>query len=572
MALEEKKPEGEEARAKREEEEDELLRNLTEVESMCPSCEENGKTLLLLHKIPHFKEIILVSFSCPHCNYSNREVQSAAALAPQGVRLELTVRRPADFDRQLVKGEHATVILKELEIEIPPKRERGELTTVEGLTRHMIETLRLDQPARRVQCPQVAEQIDQVILKLVRCIASDALETPWTLILDDPSGNSYIEALPAAAEAAAEVPAGTSPEDFAPLDGGKARDFQVRITRYERSKEQLHAMGFYEAQNDEKRAGEEEREGADIPAQLREGAKPHVWDLSQPLPEDVKATAARDEKDKVLEEDYVFSLPVACPHCGTEGSNNVCEIDVPGFRRCLIFSFLCQNCGGRHSEIKAAGAFGPTGRRWILIVENAEDLNRDVLKSDTAVVEIPSLDFSMQGGVQGGEFTTVEGLLGKLAEALGESAPFACGDSAPTEKREKMSEVIEKIRALEKGENLPFTFIVDDCADMSFIGRRRSALLEEKNRHRKAKEADQPAEKAEGKREDAESSATHYKDGEAREELAEIVDEKLSEEDIKKAKEGDVLLAVQVDAQLTTERYKRTKEQEDDLGLTDMQV
>ncbi|CBZ55643.1 hypothetical protein NCLIV_060680 [Neospora caninum Liverpool] len=561
-AVEVERKDEEDARRARNEEEDELLKNLTEVESLCPNCEKNGKTLLLLHKIPHFREIVLISFSCPHCNYSNREVQSAACLAPQGVRLELTVRSAADLDRQIVRSEHATLIVKEIELEVPPKRDRGELTTVEGAIRHMIEALRVAQPVRRTEAPEVAAKIDEIILRLVGFIASETLEKPWTLILDDPSGNSYIEALPAERRGSeSALPEAANPEDFASVEGGRERDPQILVRKFERTKEQLHEMGFYETQN-------EEKEGADIPAALREGSRPHVWDLSKPLPEEETASQGETkDESKEGDEDYMFSLPVSCPHCGTEGTNNVCEIDVPGFRRCLIFSFLCQNCGGRHSEIKAAGAFGAVGRRWILNVETAEDLNRDVLKSDTAIVEIPSLDFSMRGGVQGGEFTTVEGLLGKLATALGDSAPFACGDSAPQEKREKLSEIIGKLQRLERGEDFPFSLIVDDCADMSFVGRRRSAVLQKAQQKSAAKTPTGES----GKREDSESSATHYRDGEATEEL-EKNEEEVNPEVVKEAEDGAILVVNCIDDQLKTERYKRTKEQEDDLGLTDMKV
>ena len=53
-----------------------------EIESMCINCEENvipstsqntdsqGTTRLLLTKIPFFREVILMSFSCPHCGIS----------------------------------------------------------------------------------------------------------------------------------------------------------------------------------------------------------------------------------------------------------------------------------------------------------------------------------------------------------------------------------------------------------------------------------------------------------------------------------------------------------------------
>jgi zinc finger protein len=53
-----------------------------EIESMCINCEENvctkssqltqGTTRLLLTKIPFFREVILMSFSCPHCGTLSR--------------------------------------------------------------------------------------------------------------------------------------------------------------------------------------------------------------------------------------------------------------------------------------------------------------------------------------------------------------------------------------------------------------------------------------------------------------------------------------------------------------------
>lgn len=33
----------------------------------------------MLHQIPHFRQLILASFSCPHCGYCNNEVTQAAS-------------------------------------------------------------------------------------------------------------------------------------------------------------------------------------------------------------------------------------------------------------------------------------------------------------------------------------------------------------------------------------------------------------------------------------------------------------------------------------------------------------
>jgi len=41
------------------------------------SCGKNGKTTLLLTKIPFFQEVVVVSFSCDECGFKNSELQPA---------------------------------------------------------------------------------------------------------------------------------------------------------------------------------------------------------------------------------------------------------------------------------------------------------------------------------------------------------------------------------------------------------------------------------------------------------------------------------------------------------------
>lgn len=64
---------------------------VSEIESLCVNCEENGITRILLTKIPFFKEIIIMAFECPHCGYRNSEVQPGQSLADQAVKIEVNV-------------------------------------------------------------------------------------------------------------------------------------------------------------------------------------------------------------------------------------------------------------------------------------------------------------------------------------------------------------------------------------------------------------------------------------------------------------------------------------------------
>ena len=55
---------------------------VTEIESLCMNCQKAGTSRILMTKIPFFKDIIIMSFSCPHCGYRNNEIEQSDGLAP----------------------------------------------------------------------------------------------------------------------------------------------------------------------------------------------------------------------------------------------------------------------------------------------------------------------------------------------------------------------------------------------------------------------------------------------------------------------------------------------------------
>uniref|UniRef100_A0A480TX95 Zinc finger protein 259 n=1 Tax=Sus scrofa TaxID=9823 RepID=A0A480TX95_PIG len=198
----------------------------TEIESLCMNCYRNGMTRLLLTKIPFFREIIVSSFSCEHCGWNNTEIQSAGRIQDQGVRYTLTVRAQEDMNREVVKTDSATTRIPELDFEIPAFSQKGALTTVEGLISRAISGLEQDQPTRRANEEAVAERIDKFIVKLkeLKQVAS-----PFTLVIDDPSGNSFVE------------------NPHAPQ-----KDESLEITRYSRTLQQEEMLGLRAGAPEEK--------------------------------------------------------------------------------------------------------------------------------------------------------------------------------------------------------------------------------------------------------------------------------------------------------------------------------
>lgn len=163
-------------------------RVVEEIESLCMNCHENGMTRLLLTKIPFFREIVIMSFACDHCGLQNNEIQPAGTFQLKGVHYELRLTEVADFERQVIKSDTATVKFIELDVEVPPGR--GQLTNVEGLLRTIIDDLASNQEARKEQIPEVAAKVAEVIDKGRKMLAGEAF--PFRVSVDDPSGNSFI--------------------------------------------------------------------------------------------------------------------------------------------------------------------------------------------------------------------------------------------------------------------------------------------------------------------------------------------------------------------------------------------
>ena len=89
-----------------------------------------------------------------------------------------------------MKSDSAVVTVPQLEFEIPAATQKGSITTVEGLLMDAASNIRLLQEERRAADPITAKLIDDFLTNLDDCQQG---ERDFTVIVDDPAGNSYIE-------------------------------------------------------------------------------------------------------------------------------------------------------------------------------------------------------------------------------------------------------------------------------------------------------------------------------------------------------------------------------------------
>ncbi|MCJ1461843.1 hypothetical protein MMC07_000442 [Pseudocyphellaria aurata] len=450
------------------------------VQSLCMQCHDNGETTILLTKIPHFRELVIYAFECQHCGSRNNEVQFAGTFGELGVRytLEVEAGQPELLSRQVVKSDSASVTVPELEFEIPAATQKGTITTLEGLLSDAADNLRALQEQRHQQQPETAAAIDAFLSKLDSCTAG---QQAFTFVLDDPAGNSYLE----------------SP------DGDVSADAALKVQHYERSREQAEAVGLSVPDTDVTASGSQPEIAASDPhhGHRAVGAAAAHAALAKLQGADAEAVMAR----YTAPED-VLELPGHCSACGASCATRMYQTSIPFFKsqtllgqapvasttaskliaakaelllanlqwglllsqEVIIMCNACDACGYKSSEVKGAGAISPKGRRITVQVQQQADLNRDVIKADSATVSVPEIDLEVTSGAMGGLITTVEGLMVAIKDALQSLHSFQLGDSAAPVQRSKWTAFLDSLEACRQLDT-PWTLILSDPLANSFV-------------------------------------------------------------------------------------------------------
>lgn len=366
-------------------------------------------TRLLLTAIPYFREVVIMSFSCDHCNVQNNEIQAAGTVQPKGTHYELRLTTLDDFSRQVVKSDTATVKFIELDLEIPAGR--GQLTNVEGLLSTVMDDLKMGQEARKEQMPEVHTKVAEILAKGAAMLAGEAF--PFRLYVDDPAGNSFI-----------------APDLKDGVGKWEKREFA-------RTSEQNAALGLGDSNG------------------LPELNNPGLTEDGEIIPNEV------------------YSFPASCPGCMHPCTTHMKMVDIPHFKQVVLMSTVCDDCGYRSNDVKTGGEIPDQGEKITLTVEDQFDLARDILKSETCAMECPELQLQVNPGTLGGRFTTVEGLLTQVRNDLHSqifdiSGPSQGGDSLSSTEKTKWTTFFDGLDSAINGDK-PFSVTLTDPFASSFV-------------------------------------------------------------------------------------------------------
>ncbi|KAF8774891.1 Zinc finger protein ZPR1 like protein [Argiope bruennichi] len=236
---------------------------VTEIESLCLRCKKNGITKLLLTKIPFYKEVVVMSFSCDHCHWENNELQPASTIQEKGIIFKLKVENSKDLTRSVVKTEWASIIIPELEFEIPAQSQEGTVTTVEGIVERACSGLCSKLDYLKVEDPESAVKLEEFIAQMTKLKNGD---TPFTFILRDCSGNSFLENL------------------NAPLP-----DPQLEVSHFERSREEALMLGIYAPDDAENENSADQADESDLREEVL-GLPTNCYSCSAPCMTNMKVT------------------------------------------------------------------------------------------------------------------------------------------------------------------------------------------------------------------------------------------------------------------------------------------
>lgn len=411
-----------------------------EIESLCMNCHEDGITRLLLTRIPFFREIVIMSFSCEKCGFQNNEIQSAGQIQPKGAKYALRVEKEDDLQRNVVKSDVCAFRIEDVDLEIPPGK--GQYSNVEGIIRAVKDDLESHQDARMQQMPEVGAKVAEIIRTMEDML--NGHKYPFMISVDDPTGNSTIEPRPGDAAGkwlkseyirTAAQNAALGLGDDVPAPGTEAPETSLRP--------EYHSQGLV---------------GGDDPTAA------------------VQANNVDQEEDIV--ENQVYSFPASCPGCTRPCATNMKMVNIPFFKQVVLMSTVCESCGYRSNEVKTGGEVPEKGRKITLKVSTKEDLARDILKSESAALSCPELQLRVEPGTMGGRFTTVEGIMTNIrkdlrAQAFGledGDADLAdgSGDSMASDSKKQWEDFFTLLGDAIEGRK-EFTLILEDPLAGSYV-------------------------------------------------------------------------------------------------------
>jgi len=157
----------------------------TVVPGPCPSCSKEIEYLYQTENIPYFSDILIVSANCLSCGY--RYVDTQLLKSDEPCRYEFFLSGADDLAVRVARSMTGTVKIPELGVQIDPGPAcNGFVTNIEGVLN------RIENVVRGTLLWAENEERENATTLLDQIVRAREGTFPFTLIIEDPSGNSAI--------------------------------------------------------------------------------------------------------------------------------------------------------------------------------------------------------------------------------------------------------------------------------------------------------------------------------------------------------------------------------------------
>ena len=157
------------------------------IDGVCPLCGQPSMVMRsLLLEIPYFGEALQTTVLCGSCSFRHADLLLTKEGAP--VRYELQVAGVADLAARVVRSSYGTIRIPELGLAVEPRlRAEAFVSNAEGVLHRVRDIAEL--ALRAAETPVEQRRAERLLKRIDAMIAGTS---PFTLVLEDPTGNSAI--------------------------------------------------------------------------------------------------------------------------------------------------------------------------------------------------------------------------------------------------------------------------------------------------------------------------------------------------------------------------------------------
>ncbi|KAL0854561.1 hypothetical protein Bca101_059713 [Brassica carinata] len=344
------------------------------VESMCMRCGENGTTRFLLTLIPYFRKVLLSAFECPHCGERNNEVQFAGEIQPRGCSYRLDV---------LAGDEKFVDALTRVIFDRQVVKSESATITVSCLAKpgnvHNRKSYLI--PELDFEIPPEAQRGSLSTVEGILVRAADELSA-----LQEERRKVHPKTAEAIDQFLSKLRACAKAETSFTfvLDDPAGNSFIENP--HAPSPDPSLNIKFYERTPEQQAAlgylansSQSERDQVVAPS----SAIPHGAVGATAGHRAIAQSNSTDISDHLFRytaPEEVMTFPSTCGACMKRCETRMFEV--------IVMASTCDDCGYRNSELKPGGAIPKKGKKIILSVRNVADLSRDVIKVPEDVIEV----------------------------------------------------------------------------------------------------------------------------------------------------------------------------------------